>query len=112
MTARGECPFSTKAAVASTAGAVAMIVVETRRHIRTVRMKGHGMLPAVMVAGADWQKMERCLSDALVSFDDGKKARGGITEVVIRAGVVWILCRMGLALFRRIQGRSRQYGGC
>lgn len=75
-------------------------------------MKGQGTLPAVMVAERDWRTMERCLSDALVSFDDGKKARGGTLEVVIRGGIVWIVCKLGLVLFRRFKGGSGQCDRC
>lgn len=65
-------PFSTKATVASTANNIESIVVETDHHMRVVRMKPQGTLPVAMVARTDWKMMERCLCDALISFDGGK----------------------------------------
>lgn len=112
VAARGECTFSAKSGAASTAGAVALIVVETKRRGRAVQMRGEGTLPTVMVTEADWQRLEECVrGGALVSFEEWGGARGGTVEVIARAAVVWVVCKMGVAVVGRLRGRGGRCSG-
>lgn len=104
---RGGCTYTAKAVAAQEVGAVGLVVVESERGRRVSRMLGREekvRIPVVMVGWGDWERVAGCVEEARVGFDGKGEARG-VGSVVVRAVVVWLVCR-GLVGVLRWGGRN------
>lgn len=102
VVARGGCAYTTKAVAAQEVGAVGLVVVEGEKGRRASRMLGWEetvRIPVVMVGWGDWERVAGCVGEGRVAFEGRVEGRG-VGSVVVRAVVLWVVCRGVVAVLR------------
>lgn len=118
VVARGVCDFAQKVGFMQDAGAVGVIVVNSKEednnlaNMKLNETKENAVIniPAVMIRYKDWMRIAPCRNDTTVEFsadgeatfdsDYGRDGRDALNWAMMRGMALWILCQCGVNVVR------------